>query len=51
MTLIEMLNEVLSQSGFIERSVFVQSVDVDDKQMVSIANRVNTEINNYYPWN
>jgi hypothetical protein len=50
MTLIEILNEVLSQSAFLTKGGFVNSTDVDDKQMVSIANRVAYEIMNGYTW-
>jgi hypothetical protein len=50
MTLVEILNEVLSQSAFLEKGGFVNSTDVDDKQMVSIANRVAYEIMNGYTW-
>lgn len=50
MTLVQMLNQVLLQSGFLERSSFVSSADPDDKQMIAIANRVAQEIKNYFPW-
>jgi hypothetical protein len=50
MTLREMLNEVLAQSGFLERSVFTSSSDPDDRQMVAIANRVACEIKGFYNW-
>lgn len=50
MTLREMLSEVLGQSGFIQKNAYAGSVDVDDIQMVSIANRVAQEIRDYYPW-
>ena len=51
LTLNVMLNQVLSQSGFLEKGTFTNSADPDDKQMVSIANRVAYEIMNYYDWN
>jgi hypothetical protein len=44
------LNDVLSQSGFLQRSSFTNSADPDDIQMVSIANRVAYEIMNFYNW-
>ena len=50
MTLIEVLNAVLAESGFLERTSFTSSADVDDKQMVAIANRVAREIIDFYPW-
>jgi len=50
MQLREMLNQVLMQSGFIERGSFVSSADPDDKQMVAIANRTAIEIMNYWKW-
>ncbi len=50
MNLKELLNEVLAQSTFLVRSAFTSSADVDDIQMVSIANRVSYEIFNYFNW-
>ena len=50
MTLLEILNNVLTQSSFLEKASFTNNADVDDKQMVSIANRVAYEIMNYYDW-
>ena len=50
MTLSEILNEVLSQSGFLIKGTFTNSPDPDDRQMVSIANRVLYEIVNWYDW-
>ena len=50
MNLKEMLSEVLGQSGFIQKQSYAGSVDVDDIQMVSIANRAAIEIRNFYPW-
>lgn len=44
------LNNVLAQSGFLERGSFTSSADPDDKQMVAIANRVAYEISNYWLW-
>jgi hypothetical protein len=40
----------LSQSAFLERSQFIGSSDVDDKQMVAIANRVIQEMRDFFPW-
>jgi hypothetical protein len=51
MNIKEMLNNVLAQSGFLERSQFFGSADPDDKQMTAIANRVGIEIMNFYEWN
>jgi hypothetical protein len=50
MDLKTILNNVLAQSGFLERGGFTTSADPDDKQMVAIANRVAYEIMNYYRW-
>lgn len=50
MNLKEILNLVLTQSGFHERPQFVTSGDPDDKQMVSLANMVNREIVDFFPW-
>lgn len=50
MTLRDMLNEVLSQSGFHKKAAFTSSSDPDDAQMVSIANRVAVEILGFYNW-
>lgn len=50
MNLIDMLNEVLSQSTFLKRQSFANSSDPDDIQMVSIANRVAYEIKHMYNW-
>ncbi len=44
------LNSVLSQSGFLEKTAFFASTDPDDKQMAAIANRVGYEILNYFDW-
>lgn len=50
MTLKEILNEVLSGSGFLKREAFVNSTDVDDLQMVSVANLVAEEIRDVFAW-
>ncbi len=50
MTLIEILNNVLEQSGFLSRNSYTGSSDPDDKQMVAIANRAAYEIINFYKW-
>lgn len=49
-TLKDMLNDVLAQSGFLEKTSFALSSDPDDKQMVAIANRVALEISQFYDW-
>ena len=50
MNLLQMLNQVLSQSAHIKKNAFATSNDVDDIQMMSIANRVQQEICNIYDW-
>jgi len=50
MQLSDMINQVLLQSGFLERGSFTGSSDPDDKQMVAISNRVAYEIMNYWKW-
>lgn len=50
MTLKEILNNVLMQSGFLEKGGFTGSADPDDRQMMAIANRTAYEIMNYYKW-
>ena len=50
MTLVDILNSVLEQSGFLSRNSYAGSSDPDDKQMVAIANRAAYEIMNYYKW-
>jgi hypothetical protein len=50
MNLKSILNSVLGESGFLEKSAFAASSDVDDKQMVAIANRMAYKIFNFYNW-
>lgn len=50
MNLRDILNEVLSQSSHIRKANFANSSDVDDVQMVSIANRVADEYRDYFAW-
>jgi hypothetical protein len=50
MNLLQILNEVLSQSGFLKRGSFMSSQDADDIQMGAIANRVAYEILNHFDW-
>ena len=50
MTLLDMLNAVLSQSSFLRRPFFSASADVDDVQMMAIANKTAYEIMNFYDW-
>ena len=50
MQLKDILNNVLAQSGFLERNSYTASSDPDDKQMVAIANRAAIEIKNYWKW-
>jgi len=49
-TIKTMLNNVLAQSGFLEKPAFFSASDPDDKQMTAIANRVADEILNYFTW-
>ena len=49
-TLKTILNNVLAQSGFLERGSFTSANDPDDKQMVAISNRVAYEIMNFWKW-
>ena len=48
--LVTILNSVLSQSAHIRKSAFATSNDVDDVQMIEIANRVRQEIVDFYDW-
>lgn len=50
MTLRDILNAVLAESGFLEKNAYVGSSDPDDKQMVAIANRVAQEIMKFCDW-
>ena len=50
MTLLEILNNVLAESGFLTKTSFATNQDPDDKQMVAIANRTITELRDFYPW-
>ena len=45
-----MVNNVLTQSGFLEIDTLTGSTDPDEKQLLGIANRVVREIRDYYPW-
>jgi hypothetical protein len=49
-TIIDIINGVLSQSGFLKRPQIFNSNDPDDIQMGAIANRVALEITGYYEW-
>jgi hypothetical protein len=46
----DIINGVLSQSGFLKRPQIFNSSDPDDIQMGAIANRVALEITGYYEW-
>jgi hypothetical protein len=50
MNLVAILNAVLGEAGFLERTSFADSPDPDDKQMVHMANRVVEDIRTFYPW-
>lgn len=51
MTLKEILNQVLSQSAFLEQDSFTGATDVDNIQMVAFANVAVNEIMDAFPWN
>ena len=51
MTLKEILNQVLSQSAFLEQDSFAGADDVDTIQMVAFANVAADEIMDSFPWN
>jgi len=50
MNLKQILNAVLTESGFLEKPAFTSSADPDDKQMVSVANRVAYQTMNFFNW-
>lgn len=50
MNIKDILNNVLGQSGFIQKEAFFGSSDPDDIQMTAIANRAATEIRDYFRW-
>lgn len=50
MTLKEIINQVLGQTGFLQRTAFASSTDPDDLQMVTIANEVVDYIKEFYMW-
>lgn len=51
MNIRQSLNQVLAESGFLEKTVyFSPNADIDDKQMAAIANRTQQEIRDYFPW-
>lgn len=51
MNILESLNQVLAESGFLEKkSFFGQNTDIDDRQMAAIANRTQIEIRDFFPW-
>ena len=50
MILKDVLNNVLLQSGFLEKASFTSNPDTEDKQMLAIANRAALEIRDFYPW-
>jgi hypothetical protein len=50
MQLLDILNAVLGQSGFIEKTAFTSSADLDDKQMIAIANRVVQDMVEFCEW-
>jgi hypothetical protein len=49
-SILEILNDVLAQSGFLKRSQYFNSADPDDIQMTALANRVLLEISEFYAW-
>lgn len=50
MDLVGILNAVLGEAGFLERTSFADSADPDDKQMVAMSNRVMEDIRTFYDW-
>jgi len=50
MNILEILNDVLGQSGFLQKASFFGTQDPDDIQMINIANRTAYEIYNFYTW-
>lgn len=48
-SLVNLLNSVLSRSGFVTESAFVGG-DIDAVQMVEFANLAQLEFRNFYPW-
>ena len=50
MNILTILNDVLGQSGFLQKASFFGTQDPDDIQMVNIANRTAYEIYNFYTW-
>ena len=49
-TLLEMINSVQAQSGFLELDAISGNTDPDVKQLLAIANRAQREIRDYYFW-
>jgi hypothetical protein len=49
-SILEIMNDVLSQSGFLKRPQYFNSSDPDDVQMTAIANRTLLEISEFYAW-
>jgi hypothetical protein len=49
-TIVDIINNVLEQSGFLRRPQIFNSADPDDRQMAAIANRTNIEIAQFYKW-
>jgi hypothetical protein len=50
LSLKEIINSVLSESGFLEKPTYTGSSDIDDRQMVSIANRVASDTIEWCQW-
>jgi hypothetical protein len=50
MNIKDILNNVLAQSGFLEKDSYLGSTDPDDRQMIAIGNRVVSEIQNFWSW-
>ena len=50
MNILGILNDVLGQSGFLQKASFFGTQDPDDIQMINIANRTAYEIYNFYTW-
>ena len=50
MNILGILNDVLGQSGFLQKASFFGTQDPDDIQMINIANLTAYEIYNFYTW-
>lgn len=49
-TILELINSARSEMTFLERSSIANSSDVDDKQLLAVANRTAKYIRDFYDW-